>query len=520
MYRPVRKIVIIGGGTAGWLTAGVLASHYKSDNTEGLSVVLVESPDVATIGVGEGTWPSMRTTLQKMGVSETDFIRECDVSLKQGSRFDNWVTGASDYYYHPFSLPQGFGEFNLVNYWQAIRDKISFADAVSQQGQLCDRGLAAKQIATPEFAFNVNYGYHLDAGKFAAFLQKHCVEKLGVTHILDHVIDVNSRPNSDIESVSTEGNGTVAGDLFIDCTGFASILIGKHFNVPFKSVSDTLFNDTALAMQVPYKSEKDPIASHTLSTAQSAGWIWNIGLPTRRGIGHVYSSKYISDEGAERELREYVAPIVGRSQAEQLSVRKIPINSGHRTEFWHRNCVAIGLSAGFVEPLEASALVLVESSAKFIAQQLPENADLMPLLAKRFNQKFNNHWERIVDFLKLHYLLNQRNDDGYWQANRNIDSVPTTLQESLTLWRHQPPWLDDAPHFDDLFSSASFQYVMYGMGFVTKQSQVVLRDENANRDKANSLFMANSKRTSQLLSTLPSNRDLLDKIQQFGLPKL
>lgn len=520
MYRSVRKIVIVGGGTAGWLTAGVLASHYQADSDSGLEIVLVESPDVATIGVGEGTWPSMRSTLQKMGISETDFIRECDASLKQGSRFDNWVTGDTDYYYHPFSLPQGYGEFNLAGYWQMVRDKISFTDAVCQQGKICDRGLAAKQISTPEYAFNLNYGYHLDAGKFATFLQRHCVDKLGVRHILDHVTEINSRPNGDIESVNTKHSGPISGDLFIDCTGFASVLIGQHYDVPFKSVSDVLYNDTALAVQAPYKNENDPIASHTLSTAQSAGWVWNIGLPTRRGIGHVYSSKFISDENAERELRDYLEPIVGRSQAEKLPVRKISINPGHRTEFWHRNCVAIGLSAGFVEPLEASALVLVESSAKMIAQQLPENRDLMAISAKRFNEKFTNHWNRIIDFLKLHYLLNQQNDNGYWQANRNIESVPASLQESLTLWRHQPPWLDDAPNFDELFSSASFQYVIYGMGFSTKENPFSLRDEGANRDKANEFFKNNSNRTTQLINTLPSNRELINKIHEFGLAKI
>ena len=520
MYRPVRKIVIVGGGTAGWLSAGVLASRFQSKPEEGLEVVLIESPDVPTIGVGEGTWPSMRTTLQTIGVSETDFIRECNASLKQGSRFDNWVTGSSDFYYHPFSLPQSFGDFNLAKYWQLVRDKISFADAVCQQGQLCDRGLAAKQISTPEYAFNVNYGYHLDAGKFADFLKKHCVEKLDVVHVLDNVTQVNSRPNGDIESLETEHKDIINGDLFIDCTGFASVLIGQHYGVPYNSVSNVLYNDSALAVQAPYKNTDDPIASHTLATAQSAGWIWNIGLQNRRGIGHVYSSKYISDDNAERELRNYLEPIVGRSEAEQLSVRKISINPGHRSEFWHRNCVAIGLSAGFVEPLEASALVLVEYSARMIAEQMPENRDVMSLTAKRFNEKFTNHWRRIIDFLKLHYLLNQQNDDAYWQNNRNIDSVPVSLQESLTLWRHQPPWLDDAPQYDELFSSASFQYVIYGMGFVTKPSSVGLRAEEANREKANELFMSNTKRTAQLVNVLPTNRELLDKIIETGLPKI
>jgi tryptophan halogenase len=520
MYRAVKKVVIVGGGSAGWLTAGVLASHYQTDSETGLDIVLVESPDVATIGVGEGTWPSMRTTLQKMGIAETEFIRECDVSLKQGSRFDNWVTGENDYYYHPFSLPQGFGETNLAMPWQMVRDKISFADAVCQQSTICDRGLAAKQISTPEYAFNVNYGYHLDAGKFASFLQKHCTEKLGVTHILDHVTDINSRPNGDIESLSTKQGNDINGDLFIDCTGFSALLIGQHYEVPFNSVSDVLYNDTALAVQVPYANDDDPIASHTLSTAQSAGWIWNIGLPTRRGVGYVYSSRYISNENAERELREYLQGIVGRRQAEELSVRKIPITPGYRQEFWHRNCVAVGLSAGFVEPLEASALVLVEYSARMIAEQLPQNRDVMAISAKRFNEKFSYHWGRIIDFLKLHYLLNQQGDNAYWQENRNIESVPSSLQESLTLWRHQAPWLDDAPQFDELFSSASYQYVLYGMGFSSKENPNALRDQAQHIAMANKLFSDNTKKTTQLLATLPKNRDLLNKIKEFGLSKI
>lgn len=520
MHRAVKKVVIVGGGSAGWLTAGVLAGRFKTEPDEGLEVILAESPDVATIGVGEGTWPSMRTTLKQMGVSETDFIRECDVSLKQGSRFDSWVTGEGDYYYHPFSLPQGFGEFNLARYWQKVRDKISFADAVCQQSQVCDQGLAPKSIATPEYAFNVNYGYHLNAGKFADFLQRHCTENLGVRHILDHVTEVNTLPNGDIESLNTKESGPIHGDLFIDCTGFAAVLIGQHYDIPFNSVRDVLFNDSALAVQVPYKNSDDPIASHTLSTAQSAGWVWNISLPSRRGVGHVYSSKFISDRNAERELRDYLAPIVGRRQAEELPVRKIAIEPGYRREFWHRNCVAVGLSAGFVEPLEASALVLVEFAARMIAEQLPANRDLMNITAKRFNRKFTRHWGRIIDFLKLHYLLNRREDNGYWEANRQIGSVPESLRESLLLWQHQPPWLQDAPQFDELFSSASFQFVLYGMGFATQETQPPCRAEDENLIKANKLFSENAERTARLLRTQPTNRELINKVIEFGFQKI
>lgn len=520
MHQTVRHIVIVGGGTAGWLTAGVIACRYAADGETGVKVCLVESPDVATIGVGEGTWPSMRTTLQKMGISETEFIRECDVSLKQGSRFNNWVTGVEDYYYHPFSLPQGYGELNLAPYWQAVRDQVSFADAVSTQGRLCDRGLAPKQISTPEYAFQVNYGYHLDAGKFAEFLRKHCTEKLGVHHLSDHVQDVHTHPNGDINGVVTVNNGLVTGDLFIDCTGFSGLLIDKHYQVPFHSLTNTLFNDRALAVHVPYQNSDDPIASATLSTAQTAGWVWDIALPSRRGVGHVYASQFTSDDMAERELRRYLEPRVGRSKAHELSVRQIKFNPGYRETFWHRNCVAVGLSAGFVEPLEASALVLVEFAAKMIAEQMPANREVMDIAAKRFNDKFSYRWQQIVEFLKLHYVLNQRDDDGYWQAHRQRETVPESLQEKLMMWRHEAPWHLDTPHIDELFPSASYQFVLYGMGFVTLDSNRALRDAQQQLKKADELLRENAKRAGALLSAMPTNRELITKVAEFGFQKI
>ncbi|RBP48728.1 tryptophan halogenase family protein [Arenicella xantha] len=520
MQRSVRNIVIVGGGTAGWLTAGILASHYSDDPDTGLTISLVESPDVATIGVGEGTWPSMRTTLQKIGISETEFMRACDVSLKQGSRFNSWVTGANDYYYHPFSMPQGYSEFNLVPFWQTVREQVSFTDAVSPQGQLADRGLAPKQISTPEYAFQVNYGYHLDAGKFAEFLRRHCTEKLGVKHISDHVQTVHTHPNGDINGVHTSQHGLVTGDLFVDCTGFNGLLIDKHYEIPFNSVADTLFNDRALAVHVPYQRDNEPIASATLSTAQSAGWIWDIGLPSRRGVGHVYSSEFTSDEAAEVELRQYLEALVGRRQAHELTVRKIQFKPGHRASFWHRNCVAIGLSAGFVEPLEASALVLVEYAANMLAEQLPANRDVMDITAKRFNHKFAYRWQQIIEFLKLHYVLNQRDDAAYWQAHRHQDSVPDSLREKLKVWRHQAPWHLDTPHIDELFPSASYQYVLYGMGFVTYPQSLEARNASQQLAQANQLLHDNAKRTASLLNAMPNNRELINKVAEFGFQKI
>jgi tryptophan halogenase len=517
MDKALRKIVIVGGGSAGWLTAGIIASEHSTELGTGLEIILVESADVAPIGVGEGTWPSMRTTLKKMGISETDFLLECDASFKQGSKFTNWNTNTNEYYYHPYTLPHGFNNTNLASFWQPYRDKISFADAVSTQSQLGEYGLAPKQISTAEYDFNANYGYHLDAGKFAGLLQKHCTKELGVKHLIDHVTQVNEAESGDIASITTKKHGDILGDLFIDCTGTSSVLLGKHFGIPFISKKHILFNDSALAVHVPHQSPDSPIDSFTCSTAQSAGWIWDIALPSRRGVGYTYSSSHITDEKAEKELRDYITPIIGLSAAKTINIRKINFTPGHKEKFWHKNCVAVGLSAGFIEPLEATALALIELSAKMISEQLPANRQTMDIVAKRFNTKFLHRWQNIVDFLKLHYVLSKRADSDYWREISEHKQLPDTLQEQLLLWKTQSPYYYDATHTEEMFPSASYQYILYGMGFVTDTP----RKKRLNSSKkADVLFNENLKHTQHLLSTLPKNRELINKIKQYGLPKI
>ncbi len=509
--RQLTRIVIVGGGSAGWITAGLLASEYKSDSGSTVDVMLIESPDVSTIGVGEGTWPTMRTTLQKIGLSEAEFLRECSASFKQGTKFTGWVSGEDDDYYHPFSAPAGYTSLNLVPYWQKERQAVSFVDAVSIQGYLCDRGLAPKQAETPEYAAVANYAYHLDAGKFADLLQRHCTSKLGVRHIVDHVVSINGEIDEDIQSLNTNENGAIKADLFVDCTGFASLLLGEHYKIPFIDKKHVLLNDAAFAVQLPYDDESSPIASQTNSTAQAAGWIWDIGLTTRRGIGYVYSTAHTNDDEAVTALRKYVAE-TSNADANSIEPRKIRFTPGHREKFWHRNCVAVGMSAGFLEPLEASALVLVELSARMICEELPANRDVMTIVEKRYNEKFLYRWDRIIDFLKLHYVLSKRCDSDYWMDNRASDSIPESLSDLLALWRFQPPGRSDFPQIDEVFSAASHQYVLYGMGFETElrpSAQI-----NANAQRAVQLFTENSDKARKVVAGLTSNRELLSFIER------
>lgn len=519
MKNSINKVIIVGGGTAGWLSAGIIAAeHYSTHND--FELYLIESPDIPTIGVGEGTWPSMRSTLKKIGISETDFFRECSASFKQGTQFYNWTYGKGETYAHPFTAPHHFNEKNLAPHWQTIREETPFADAVCPQMPLINKQLAPKDITTPEYAFNVNYGYHLDAGKFAELLRKHCVTNLGVNHISANMTAINSTEEGDIQSITTDSSGTIEGDLFIDCSGKRSLLIGEHFKIATLSKKKYLFNDSALAAQVAYQTEEDPIQSCTLSTAQSAGWIWDIGLPTRRGIGHVYSSQYNNEENARAELLTYIKDTAGEKAADEANIRKISFEPGHREKFWHKNCVAIGMSAGFIEPLEASALVLVELSAAMVAEQLPANRKVMDIVAKRFNEKFTYRWNRIIDFIKLHYILSKRTDTDYWINNCRADSIPESLQELIDIWHYQVPWHRDNYHIDEMFPSASFQYVLYGMDFKTKMDPMSKRTDREAGMQAQAMFIENAKFAERLAGSMPTNRELINKIYKYGLQKI
>ena len=506
MSQAIKNVVIVGGGTAGWLTGSLLAARHDSN----IQVTVIESPEVSSVGVGEGTWPTMRKTLKLIGLSEKEFLTTCDASFKQGSRFEGWVTGDSgDSYQHPFAPLISGASHDIYNVWKEFSGGKTFADTVCPQTEVCTQGLAPKQKNAPEYAAALNYAYHLDAVKLAKLLTSHATTKLGIRHIRDHVTQVIGEKDEDISALRTREHGDIEGDLFIDCTGLNSLLLAKHYDIDFVDKSDVLFNDTALTVQVPYVDDTVPIASQTISTAHDNGWIWDIALPTRRGIGCVYSSRHCSDEKANSVLESYIASDSTLVQHE-FSVRKISFPSGYREKFWHRNCIAIGLSAGFLEPLEASALVLVELSAELLVENFPSDRSVMDIVAKRFNESFTYRWERIIDFLKLHYVLSKR-PQAYWQDHRSDTSIPKRLQDLLVLWKQQPPSRDDFLALDEVFPAASYLYVLYGMGFETNQKNS-LKFLNKNEVLKQLKMVQQNVRT--LTAVMPSNRALLTNLKK------
>ncbi len=499
--QSVQRVVVVGGGTAGWLSACLIAA--QADPARALSVTLVESPDIATIGVGEGTWPTMRRTLHRIGIDEAEFLTACDASFKQGSRFIGWANGTpGDAYVHPFNPPVDADARALIAGWQSAAGNQPFADAVSFQPGVCALHLAPRQRSMPGYSGALNYAYHLDAAKLAALLARHGGDRLGVRHVRGHVTGIDATQDGDIAAVRIRDGAPVAGDLFIDCTGHAAMLLGGHFGVKFIDRSDVLFNDSALAVQIPV----DPasrIASQTDATAHEAGWIWDIGLPTRRGVGCVYASAFMDDDAAARTLAAYL----GRDPAE-LGARKLSFRSGHRERFWERNCVAVGLSAGFLEPLEASAIVLIELSLDALTANFPATRGAMDIHARRFNALFRYRWDRIVEFLKLHYVPSTRTEP-YWRAHRDPASIPGRLTELLELWRHQPPSTADFPMVDEIFPAASHQFVLYGMGFPAPPPGAIAIDATA----VTRGIAQTAQRGRALAASLPTNRAYLDALR-------
>ena len=500
MSENINRVVVVGGGTAGWLTATVIAAHHQSEGPNGLEVVLVESSDIPTIGVGEGTWPTMKNTMKQIGISEAELFRNCHAAFKQGGKFVDWVHGNGDFYYHPFTVPLGYGRLDLAPYMDHIED---YAADSNFQHHVCEAGLAPRTMAETEYQGKCNYAYHLDAGAFSEVLKHHGREKLGVRQVIDTVEDVMLSESGDIESIQLKEQGALSGDLFVDCTGFASLLLGKAMGVPFVDVSSVLFNDRALAMQVPYERDDMPLATHTIATAQNAGWIWDIGLTHRRGIGHVYSSDYLSDDEAEQNLRNYIG-----EAADGLEARKISFRSGYRETWWKNNCVAVGLSAGFVEPLEATAIMLVEISARYIAENLPPTRRVLPVVSRRFNSQMSYRWSRIIDFLKLHYMLSKR-DEPYWRAHCDEASFPDSLREDLALWACRGPVSADFDSAIELFPAASYQYVIYGMGFKPDFSQQAYLYRQ--QQEAEQIVQRNRLLTDQMLQALPPHRDYIEQ---------
>jgi flavin-dependent dehydrogenase len=508
MDRGTRNILIVGGGTAGWLSAAYLAKALALPDNPHLSITLLESPDIGIIGVGEGTFPTIRQTLRFLNIDERKFIRESSATFKQGILFSDWLygpcAGKRHRFFHPFEAPFYSEETSLVPYWllQEAGARPSFAEAVTIQNRVAGAKRGPKRLGEPDFDGPLNYAYHIDARNLARLLAERAQE-LGVVHLTGELQHAILGSDGAIHKVVLKDESELHADLYVDCSGFRAELIGRALHSPFRSVRDCLFVNRAAACKVPYVDPKAPIESYTLANAHEGGWTWDIGLADARGIGCVYSSDHVGDGRALAILRDYVGPGLDES-----SVRILPFDVGYRERQWVRNCVAVGLSAGFLEPLEATGLVLIEAAVGMIAELFPHQGPV-DAPAKRFNQLMTARFENIVKFLKLHYCLSRRTEP-FWRENVDPATIPDELQELLSQWRYRPPGRFDFILDVETFAFFNYQYILYGMEFQTDLSAG--HADFPNVAAAQRVFDRIRALSEKAARDLPSHRDLVSEL--------
>lgn len=430
---PVKRIVVVGGDTAGWMTALLLAN---SDYGPRLQVTVLESPQVGIIGVGEGSTPWLRGFFDGLGIEESEWMPACNATYKNGIRFDGWSTRPGyGSYFHPFASM--LDNMTMTQFIDNVHRRLEGEDVEAHPDRYFIADWLARKGLGPrprhDFPFDVWYAYHFDATLLGAFLGRKAVER-GVRHVGRHVNDVTLNERGDIASLQLEGGETLEADFFVDCTGFASLLIGKALKTPYVSFAENLFNDAAVAMPSPVGDHGGgPLRGETVSTALRHGWAWRIPLSHRQGNGYVYSTAHCSPDAAETELRAHLGLLDDPTPARHLRMRV-----GRVTRHWNRNCVAIGLSQGFIEPLEATALLFVQRTASMLVKAL-EQGDLGERVQDAFKEAINERFEGTRDYIVTHYKTNTRTDTDYWRANAANVNLSQPLQRLLRTWLSSRP---------------------------------------------------------------------------------
>lgn len=485
-----QKILVVGGGSAGWMAATYLEAALNRDGRKAADISLIESPDVPRIGVGEATVVYIRYFLAVAGIDEHEFLKRVDGSFKQAIKYVNWLENRGECYYHPFNRLRNTPLDRSGSNWLMSDRSIPFAETVSAQPQLCEMNLAPQMFGRWDFGPQLAYAYHMNAQKFADYLCELSTAR-GVTHYLDHVTDVEQQENGDIAAVKTKGGKRLEADLFIDCTGFAALLSEKKLGVKWVDCSQWLLCNRAVAMHVPYERHYPGyVRPYTAASALSAGWVWEIPLQDKRSLGYVHSSDFISEEDAQFEIRAFEG-----THAESLDSRIIHFKVGHREKPWVRNCVSIGLTGSFIEPLESTGLYLSELAAAMLAEHFPYAGDVEPL-RYRFNRIMTNRFYEILDFINMHYCLTRRNDTDFWREVQKPERINDRLKAKLDFWRLKPPSPTDfedqffpgqpntplpsggmsGDHRSpidtgDLFGLDSHEAILYGMDFLREESE-------------------------------------------------
>jgi tryptophan halogenase len=466
-HNGIRKVVIVGGGTAGWMAAAPLAQRLGGR----VEITVVESPEIGTIGVGEATLPTIRFYNQALGLDEADFVRKTQASYKLGIEFQDWGHKGNRFFH-------GFGDFGppvdrRSPHMAWLRLARNF-DAMPALEHWSMASVMARQLkftppdkSRPGLTDAYSYGFHFDAGLYAAYLRDYALAR-GAKRVEATIVGVEQHPETGcITAVLLRDGGRVEGELFIDCSGFRGLLIEGALQAGYEDWSEWLPCNSALA--VP--SARVPgLTPYTRSTARGAGWIWRIPLQHRTGNGHVYSDAFTTDEAARRDLLD------GLDGAALDEPRQLRFVTGRRKKSWVKNCVALGLAAGFVEPLESTSIHLIETGVGKLIELWPDR-DFRPELAQEFNRAMAIRYESVRDFIILHYKLTKRDDTPFWRHCAAM-RIPASLQHQIDLFREtgRVTILDR-----DGFAEPSFVAMLLGLGVVPRRYDPFVDDADLRR---------------------------------------
>ncbi|KXI28806.1 tryptophan halogenase family protein [Paraglaciecola hydrolytica] len=463
MNKPY-QLVIVGGGTAGWMFA-TAASHLYS--AKQLQIILIESEQIGSVGVGEATLPQLQEFNKFVGIDEQDMMQKTNATVKLGIKFDDWGSIGNSYV-HPFGQYGNKAKGNnIYQQWALANQDSAFLSLpqLSYAIQLCLNNKFELPAQDPnQIKSTYSYAYHFDATLYAQYLRS-ISEQFGVTRIEGMIQTVSNHVQSgDIKSVTLKDGQVISGDFFIDCSGFRSLLLGDNLQTEFEDWSKWLICDRAIA--APTEKLKT-IPNYTLSTAKEAGWQWKIPLQHRTGNGYVYCSDMINEQAAMDSLLTNI-------EGKPLSDPKVlKFKAGRYAKTWNKNCVGIGLASGFLEPLESTSIYLIQTAITSFLRLFPLNNK--EVIANEFNRNIDNEYDRIRDFLILHYHQNQRNDSELWRYCQNM-SVPDSLKEKMTLFE-QRGYIDTYKY--GLFNHGSWLSVLHGQGLRPKEIDPFTRGMSA-----------------------------------------
>ncbi|OJF15823.1 tryptophan halogenase [Couchioplanes caeruleus subsp. caeruleus] len=500
------------------------ASYLKAAFGDRVNVTLVESKNVPSIGVGEATFSTIRHFFNYLGVDEGEWMPECHATYKLAVRFEDWRE-PGHVFYHPFERNRIVDGFPLTDWWVQKKPTERFDRDSFLLASMCDAKSSPRYLDGSLFdsIFDLSdggrttlseqntqfpYAYHFDAALLAKFLTRYGVAR-GVRHVLDDVVDVVLDDQGAIDHVRTRQQGDVHGDLFVDCTGFRALLVHKALEEPFISFQDHLPNDSAVALRVPSDMAAEGLRPATTATAKDAGWIWTIPLFERVGTGYVYASEYATPEEAERTLREFVGPA-----ADDVAANHIRMRIGRSQRAWVKNCVAIGLSNGFVEPLESTGIFIIQNGIEQLVKNFPVgHAETDDGLRKAYNRQAAHVMDGLREFMVLHWYASGRADNQYWKDTKTR-TIPDGLAERLEQWKVKLPDQDSIyPHYHG-FESYSYRAIILGLGGLPVPSLPVLGKLDGTA--ADREFQQVADQAAALLEKLPSQYEYFAHLH--GLP--